>query len=154
MRRPFRPVRTVIDPAGDEWELYISRIVMPDWREGGYNAVVDAPGEMVPAGPAIGLMLLDVPFALVGFVWSSVIVPALRLVLLTPFAVIKGRRSHAASILAICWSYSGGGSETRTWTTTIDQADSVLNEVARGLEEGKTVQPQGAVYSGSRGDGR
>lgn len=153
MRRPFRPVQTVIDPEGDRWELYVSRIAVPDWRDGGYNALVDSLGQDMMSTPVTAeLMLLDLPFAFVGFVWSSIIVPALRLVFLTPLAVIKGRRSHAARIEAICFAYSGGGRETRTWSTTIDQVDSVVTEIARGLEEGRIAQPVGAVYSGSRDD--
>lgn len=152
MRRPFRPVRIVTDPAGDEWELYISRIAVPDWREGAYNDWVDGTGDMLATPQTAELMLLELPFAFVGFLWSSILVPALRLVFLTPLAIVKGRRSHAARIQAMCFNYSGGGRETRTWTTTIDQVESVLNEIANGLELGKIVQPVGAVYSGTRDD--
>jgi hypothetical protein len=153
MRRPFRPLRTVTDPEGDLWELYVSRIAAPDWREGGYNPWVDGLGGDPPSNPATAeLMLLELPFAFVGFLWSSIVVPALRLLFLTPIAAVRGRRSHAARILAVCVAYSGGGRETRTWTTTIDQVESVLNEIANGLEVGKIVQPIGAVYSGAQDD--
>ncbi len=153
MRRPFRPLRTVTDPEGDQWELYLSRIPVPGWREGGYNSFLDSMGPEMLATPLTAeLMLLELPFAFVGFVWSSLVVPALRLMCMTPYAVYKGRRSHAARIEAICFAYSGGGCETRTWMTTIDQAESVLAEVAQGLEQGRIAQPLGAVYVGTRDD--
>jgi hypothetical protein len=153
MRRPFRPLRTVIDPEGDRWELYVSRIPVTGWKEGDYNPWLDSMGPEMLATPLTAeLMLLELPFALVGFFWSSLVVPALRLAFLTPYAVFKGRRSHAARVEAICFVYSGGGCETRTWMTTVDQAESVLGEVAHGLEEGRIAQPAGAVYIGARDD--
>ena len=149
MKLPFRPARRVTDPAGQEWELYVSRVVLPAWREGGYNAMVDGPA-IDSGATAMGseLMLLDLPFAFVGFLWSSILVPLLRLIFLMPFALVKGRGSHAARIQAMCFAPPP---ETRTWTTTIDQVDSVLEEIVQGLAQGKVVQPAGAVYSGSQG---
>ena len=138
---PFRPARQVTDPQGQEWELYVSRVAPPAWKEGGYNSLVDSP-PILP-GP---LILLDLPLAFLGFLWSSILMPFLRFVLLTPFAVVKGRRSHSARIEAMCFYPEP---ETRTWTTTPDQVESVLDEIVLGLQEGKIVQPTGAVYSGS-----
>ncbi len=48
--------------------------------------------------------------------------------------------------------FSGFDRETRTWTTTLDQVDSVLDEIVLGLQQGKVVQPTGAVYSGEQDD--
>ena len=141
MRRPFRPARTVTDPHGREWELYITRGVLPAWKEGGYNSWID------DASPADSVgFIAELPLALVGFLWSSVLQPLLRAAFLTPFAIVRGRRSYAARVEAICFFPA---QETRTWTTTVDQADSVLNQIALGIEEGKVVQPIGAVYTGS-----
>jgi hypothetical protein len=132
----------VTDPAGNEWELYVSRIEAPQWKEGNPSGFGDD-GPSAFDGP---LFLLDIPLAVVGFLWSSIVVPLLRFAVLMPFAVVRGRRSHAARIDAICFYPDR---ETRTWTTTIDQVDSVLDEIAKGLEAGKIPQPAGAVYSGS-----
>jgi hypothetical protein len=142
---PFRAVRKVTDPAGTEWELYVSRYVLPEWRQGDYNSWVDeGPIETPQFAP---LMLMQVPFMLLGFLWSAVISPLLRFVFLFPYAFVKGRRSRTARIEAICF---GVEPETRVWTTTLDQLDSVLDTVALGLEEGRVAQPRGAVYTGSR----
>ena len=139
---PVRAVRTVTDPSGQQWELYVSRVALPAWRQGGYNGWLDDPG------PGDGrAFLLELPFALVGFVWSGLVWPALRFLCLFPGAVVKGRRSHAARIEAVSIYPE---EETRLWTTTTDMVDSVLNQIALGLEEGRVVQPVGAVYSGSR----
>jgi len=147
MRRPFKPVRTVTDPTGETWELYVSRVALPAWKQGGYNSLLDEPA----MGGGWGRdSVLELPFALIGFLWSSILVPFLRLLFLTPFAVVKGRRSQSARIQAMC--FSGFDRETRTWTTTIDQVDSVLEEIALGLQQGKVVQPTGAIYSGEQDD--
>jgi len=139
----FRPKRTVCDPSGQEWELYVSRVVPPTWSEGEGSDIGNTPPMSMPGAE---FMVLTIPFALAGFLWSSIIVPFVRFCFLMPFAVVRGRRSHAARIEAMCFYPEP---ETRTWTTTIDQVDSVLNETAAGLEQGKVVQPAGAVYLGS-----
>jgi len=146
MRRPFQPNRKVTDPSGHEWQLFISRVALPEWKEGEgqFDTWVDGGPATRLDGP---LFLLELPIAFADFVVTSIVVPFLRMLLLTPFAIVKGRRSHAARIEAICFFPSP---ETRTWTTTLDQADSVLNQIALGLEEGKIVQPIGAVYSGEK----
>jgi hypothetical protein len=84
-----------------------------------------------------------------GFLWSSLVSPLLRFVFLMPVAYVKGRRSHAMRIEAVSYD---GRQETRLWTTTSDMADSVFNQIALGLEEGRLVVPVGSVYSGSRAD--
>ena len=82
MRLPFRPRRKVIDPWGREWELYVSRVAVPAWRDGD--------GWLDDASPSDGpLFLLEIPVALVSFVWSDVLVPLLRLIFLTPFADLE-----------------------------------------------------------------
>ena len=90
MQRPFHPVRKVTDPSGYEWELYVSRGALPACKDG-YNSWLDeaSPGD----GPSV---LLQIPFAIAGFLWSSVLSPMLRFVVLLPFAMIKGRRSGAS----------------------------------------------------------
>jgi hypothetical protein len=137
MRLPFQPVRTVTDPNGRQWELYLTKTVVPEWSEGGYNSLVDDPQ------PLLGI--LSLPLMLLGFLWSSILSPLLRFVLLYPYALLKGRRSRAARVEAICYSYSAG-TMRHTWTTTADQAGSVLATVAIALEDGKIAAPVGAVY--------
>jgi hypothetical protein len=136
-------VQTVRDPLGNEWEIYISRTATPDWQEGSSSGFDYAP--MPGAGG-----LFELPLMLLSTIWSTLLLPLLRLIVRTPGAVIKGRRSHAARIQAI--QYSQGARETRTWTTTLDQARSVVNDIANGIEEGKIVQPAGTVYLGERDD--
>jgi len=138
MRLPFKPVCTVTDPGGRQWELYLTKTVVPEWREGGYNSLLDDPEPM--------LGILNIPLMLIGFAWSSILSPVLRFLFLYPFALVKGRRSRAARIEAICFS-AGEGTLTHTWTTTADQAESVLHTVALALEEGRIAQPVGAVYT-------
>jgi hypothetical protein len=140
----FRPVRIVREPTGREWELYKSRTTLPSWQEGADGDRFD---DFFLPGP---LGLLSLPFMLVATMWSTVIEPGLRFLLLLPAAIVKGTRSHAMRIEAVSYFQV---QETRVWTTTSDMADSVLNQIALGLEEGKIVQPIGSVYSGSHTDG-
>jgi hypothetical protein len=141
MRLPFGAVRKVVDPDGEYWGIYTSRTAPVGWKEGQYSGPDDMDGRFGIV--ALPLMLFDL-------VWSSLVIPVLRLIFITPFASIKGRRSNAVWIYAV--TLYGAARETRTWTTTVDQADSVINEIANALEEGKITQPAGAVYSGSRDD--
>jgi hypothetical protein len=39
--------------------------------------------------------------------------------------------------------------ERLVWTTTSEALDRVLDEIAEGFEQGKVVQPAGAVYAGA-----
>jgi hypothetical protein len=145
VHKPFGPDRVVTDPAGRRWELYMSKVVPPEWS-GGYDSMEDP----FPLPGFAGLA--QIPFVLVATLWSAVISPLLRFLFLYPVALTKGIRSRSARIEAICFS-SEFGIETRTWTTTADQAKSVLATIATGLEEGQVAQPAGAVYSGSRVEG-
>jgi len=139
----FRPRRTVRDPHGVEWELYVSRVAPPEWREAPSGSFDFDPLPIPRLGAE--LFIVGLPFAFLGFLWGGVLRPALRFCLLLPGAVIKGRRSQAVRIEAISFF---PGRERRLWTTTPDQVGSVFEEIARGLAEGKVVQPAGAVYSG------
>jgi hypothetical protein len=133
----FRPVRTVTSPSGDCWEIYVSKTALPPWREGrGGN--FDSGGD-----PRIDLF--ELPFALLGAVWSLLIVPLVRFAALLPLAVVRGRRSRAVRIEAV---NNFPVREVLLWTTTDGFLDGVLEEIAGGLASGKVVQPSGAVFSG------
>jgi hypothetical protein len=55
------------------------------------------------------------------------------------------RKATCIRIRAVNWDPPA---ESYVWTTTKDAADRVLEEIAEGLEQGKIVQPVGAVFSG------
>lgn len=132
-----------MDPSGEHSGLFVSRTAPVGWKQGVYDD---------PLGDSVGIegALVELPFMLVGFLWSSILMPMLRIALLGPFAVVRGRRSGAAWIRAV--TLYGESRETRMWTTTIDQVDGVLDEIALGLAEGKVVQPADAFYSGGTTD--
>jgi len=134
----FRPARTVTSPSGDYWELYVSKTVAPAWRERRSNL-----SDPLPIGP---LALLELPLVVLGFLWSSLVVPLARCLAVLPLSVVRGRRSRAIRIEAV---NNFPHREVLLWTTTDDQVESVLNEIAAGLAEGRVVQPVGAVYSGA-----
>jgi hypothetical protein len=140
MRIPFKAVREVVDPSGEYWGIYVSRVAPVGWKEG-KSGFDDSP---VDGREAIA----ELPLMLMAFLWSSILVPLLRLILLTPFAIVRGRRSNCVWIYAE--TLYGGSRETRIWTTTSLQTDGVVDEIATALQQGKVAQPAGAVYSGSR----
>jgi len=140
MRLPLQPVRRVSAPSGEIWEIYISHMAPM------------GPLQSLSNGPGAEMMVRDevivaAPLALLSFVWSCLLVPLGRLLVRAPVAALRGRRSRTVRILAI--SFDVSTSETRTWTTTTDQAASVVDEIAAGLALGQTVQPEGAVYGGT-----
>ncbi len=100
-----------------------------------------------PATPlGAEMMVASFPLAVASFIWSDLVMPIVRFVVLLPIAIVRGRRSGAVRIEAICFYPDR---ETRLWTTTPTLVASVLDEIAEGLAAGKVVQPVGAVYSGS-----
>ena len=135
----LRPARKVTTPSGDYWELYVSKTALPAWREGSSDFT---PG-VEACNPGMGL--LELPFMLLSFVWSSILVPFARVLVLLPISVVRGRRSHAVRIEAL---NTYPHRQVLLWTTTDVHKDRVLDEIAAGLAEGKVVCPSGAVYSG------
>lgn len=135
----FRPARTVTGPSGDYWELYVSKTALPGWKEG------RAGDDFDPADLPFGL--INLPFMLLGAIWSTILLPLFRILVLLPFAVAKGRRSRAIRIEAV---NPFPVREVLLWTTTDGQVEGVLDEIVAGLAEGKVIQPVGAVYSGSQ----
>lgn len=134
----FRPARTVTTPSGDYWELYVSKTVLPAWRQGdGFQPGIET------ADAPIGLF--ELPIMVVSFLWSSLLVPLARVLVLLPVSVIRGRRSRAVRIEALS---TFPQRQVLLWTTTDVHKDRVLDEIAAGLALGKVVCPSGAVYSG------
>jgi hypothetical protein len=133
----FRPARTVTGPSGDYWEIYLSKTALPAWKEG-RSGDADLTGN-----PRIDLLML--PVAVLGVLWSQLVVPLLRFSVLLPVAVVRGRRSRAVRIEAV---NNFPSREVLLWTTTEGFVDGVLDEIVAGLAAGKVVQPVAAVYSG------
>lgn len=136
----FRPARTVTSPNGDYWELYVSKTALPAWRGSDADDAVDVSG--YGSGQ---LDLLDLPVAMIAFVWANILVPLARMLVLLPMAVVQGRRSRAVRIEAV---RNFPQREVLLWTTTDVHCARVLDEVAAGLAEEKVVRPPGAVYTG------
>jgi len=135
----LRPARTVTTPSGDYWELYVSKTALPAWREGNSGF---QPGMEFTYG-TVGLF--EIPFMVLSFLWSSILVPLGRILVLLPISVARGRRSHAVRIEALS-PYPRR--QLLLWMTTDVHKERVLDEIAAGLAQGKVVCPAGALYSG------
>ena len=129
----FRPARKVSGPGGDYWELYASKTRMPTWREAGIEPKTS------------GDPLFDIPIVVFCTLWAILVAPLLRVLVLLPVAIVRGRRSRAIRIEAV---RTFPEREVLLWTTTDGSVEVVLDEIAAGLAAGKVVQPEGAVYSG------
>lgn len=133
------PTRKVTDPKGREWEIYVSRYAPPKWHPSDY----DSPQALVPI-PAV--VLFDVLTAFPLFLYHEIISPVLRFLVLTPYLVVTGRRSHMIWIEAIMWDVDPY-KESHLWTTSPDQVHRVVDQIARGLAAGEIPpKPIGAVW--------
>jgi len=134
----FRPARTVTSPNGDRWELYVSKTALPAWRS--------SDGDM-PYTETLNaeLDLLQLPLALLSFVWGSILVPLVRFSVLLPVAVVRGRRSRAVRIEAM---RTFPEREVLLWTTTDMHVPRALDEIAAGLAAGEVPRPDACVYAG------
>jgi len=131
----LRPARKISCANGDYWELYASKTALPAWQQrGGMSSLGDPRAD-----------LLAFPFAVLGAIWGMVFAPLLRVLVLLPIAVVRGRRSRAIRVEAV---RNFPDREVLLWTTTDGRLETVLDEIAAGLAAGKIVQPEGAVYSG------
>ena len=140
----FRPSRTVTEPSGTTWELYVSKTALPGWKQG-------RAGDYQPLGGGrLGALdVFDLPLAILGTVWSLLVFPLVRFAALLPGAVVRGRRSRAVRIEAVT---TFPEREVLLWTTTDILVEGVLDDIVAGFAAGKVVQPAGAVYSGRQDD--
>jgi hypothetical protein len=129
----FRAARTVTSPSGDDWELYVSKTALPAWK--GSDA-----DDIGWDGTILGVVT-----AIAMTVWSNLVLPLGRVIVLAPLAVVRGRQSHAVRIEAV---NNFPHRQVLLWTTTDVHKERVLDEIAAGLAQGKIPRPAGAVYSG------
>jgi hypothetical protein len=137
----FRPARKVTDPNGRDWEIYVSRSELPKWRPAGgdYDNTVSSWWWLEPLAHTILLLPL--------FLLYQIVVPLVRALAELPGIIVRGRRSGIRIVEAISfWPVK----ETYTWTTTGDHVERVVDQVARGLEQGEFAHPLGATFRGSR----
>ena len=137
----FRAAATVTSPSGEYWELYVSKTALPAWK--GTDADDIDVGAMSRGD---GGLLLELPLALLAFLWANVLVPLARVAVRLPVAVVRGRRSQAVRIEAVA---TFPQRQVLLWTTTDTARQRVLDEIVAGLAQGRVVQPEGAVYSGA-----
>ncbi len=136
----LRAKREVKDPRGVYWGIYVKRTAMP--RDPRLPGLYDRNTKILDDPLEFGC-LVGIPLAIIQFVLRVTLKP----LVLFGYSYAKGRRSGAIRIEAVSLY---GPRETRYWTTTPDQVESVLEEIANGLAAGSVVQPTGAVYHGTR----
>jgi hypothetical protein len=137
---PFRPVRTVADPDGRSWELYVTRVRLPPWRRQSGDGI-DVSELAAGSRSSLAIGLLTLPLALV----EEIVLPLAIALFELPLALVRGAGSRERRIEAVTyWPHR----QVYVWTTTSQQVDRVLGEVADGLERGEVEQPRGARFDG------
>ena len=139
MARWSRPETTVTDPDGQTWELYVGRPTGVRWRPGDYD---ELPYEWdAQTNAAFALALLEVPL----FLYHSVLAPAARYVCGLPAGLIRSRRSTTWIVEAVSW---WPHEQRFQWSVEASERDRVTAEITRGIVEGRSAQPAGAVFHG------
>lgn len=125
-------------PTGDYWELYVSKTALPAWRGG------DSDLSYFETGTVQG-DLLQLPVILASILWTTVVMPLTRALVLLPVSMVRGRRSRAVRIEAV---KNYPNHQVLLWTTTDAHLPRVLDEIVAGLARDAIPEPSGAVYSG------
>ena len=63
-------------------------------------------------------------------------------------AQVRGTVSAVRFVEAVTVSFYP--QESRTWTTSADRVESVIDEIVTAMKEGKEVRPLGATFRGTR----
>ncbi len=136
----LRPSRTVVDPTGTRWEIYITRTRMGRWHG------IDTPDVGLDVGGA-GTPFVDTWLLFPLLVVLELLVGLVKLIALIPLslagvALRRGLRVEAIADL--------GEGRTYIWAVEKPALAGVLDEIAAGLAHGSIPRPQAARYLGER----
>src|SRR4051794_13097249 len=132
----LRPKRRVLDPDGAEWEVYVSRTVLPRWN----------PADDYEFGPLGAARIVTVLFEGVLTLVTAIVVPLLRMTAALPRAWMRGRRSSVYRIEAVTWFPQR---QSYSWTTSAEDVDEALIAIFAGIRRGRPAQPECAVFLGA-----
>jgi hypothetical protein len=131
----LRPTRKAIDPEGREWEVYVSRTQLPQWRTSEHELLPD------PVHYSALGVLLDAVFTILG----AVLLPLVRVVAALPSALWRSRKARVYRIEAITyWPHR----QTQTWTTQPTDLEEALIAITAGIRKGIPARPACAIYLG------
>ena len=136
--------RTVTGPTGT-WELYVSRFVMPTWKQGLTYGPRPEFGSQTYGESLRGdekIWVEDKLRESTSFALGRYLVDTVRAI-----AGVFG--SSARYIEAVNWDPPV---ERIRWTTTREGVERVLDDITDGFKEGKVAQPLGAVFLGGKQD--
>jgi hypothetical protein len=134
----FSPQRKVTAPDGVEWEIYVSRFSLPQWRPATYEGFASS-GSGTPAD--LVFFVLEIPL----FVFKQIMLPLGRLVVELPSSVLRARRTTEVTVEAVCfWPRK----VSIAWTAMPDDAALVVSRVAAALARGEEPLPPDARFLG------
>lgn len=129
----LRASRKLVDPSGVEWDIYVTRIHVPET------------GDLFPAvndQPHVSML------GFAGVFVNLVVRLVVRVVVVLPFSLVRSRFGITRRIEAITeWPQP----ITHVWDVQGPPGKLLLDEIARGLALGTVPEPAGAVYRGTRG---
>jgi hypothetical protein len=135
----LRPSRTVVDPRGTEWEIYVTRSRIGSWK--GLDSPDVEPLGSSPARGGADLWFVLVPVMVV----LEIVAGILRLIALVPLSLASAARHRNLRVEAIV-SYPAR--QVYAWDVERDVLDDVLEEITASLERGSIAHPVDARFLG------
>jgi hypothetical protein len=133
----LRPSRTVVDPRGTTWEIYVTRTRIGQWN----GISPDVPTGFPSPQRTELLSFLLVPVMMV----LELIVGILRLIALVPLSLASVATRRPLRIEAIT-EYPMR--QTYAWNVVPPMLDRVLDEISAALERGSIAHPSDAHFLG------
>jgi hypothetical protein len=132
----FRPFARVSDPHGREWEIYASKLVLPQ-----RSAPDPDTGALGAVDPRVDLLFAPLDGLAYLLAWIPRVL--VRLLFDLPVAALRALRSEEWTIEAISWAPFRS---SYTWTTTREYRGQVLAQVEGGLARGEQPRPRNAQF--------
>jgi hypothetical protein len=132
----LRPSRTVVDPHGTQWEIYVTRA-----RIGSWNALDTGLDPPLTASKADDVWFVLVPLLML----LELVVGILKLIALVPFGLFSAATHRSLRVEAIV-EYPAR--QTYGWDVARPVLERVLDEIVEGLEHGTIAHPADARFLG------
>jgi hypothetical protein len=129
----LRPSRTVVDPHGKRWEIYVTRSRIGAWNG---SATADVDPIFQPRAAEVWWLLMPVMVVL------EIVLGLLKLIALIPLSLAGVALRRQLRVEAIT---EHPMPQTYVWTVEKPALAHVLDEIAAGLEHGSIPRPEDAL---------
>ena len=132
----LRPSRTIVDPGGTRWEIYVTRTRIGAWEGVG---TPDVDPMFQPREAEVWWLLIPLMVVL------EIVVGLLKLIALLPLSLLGVVLRRSLRVEAIA-DYPVR--QTYAWNVERPALARVLDEITDGLERGSIARPPDAHYLG------